>query len=283
MSALLALEGIGKRYRRGELSNWLLRHVSLELNPGEVVSIVATRSQGKTTLLRLACGILAPEEGRVLLDRCDLAQLPNSAYAKLLREHIAWAGRNGPGMRLQMLDYVALRLAVGRRTRRRHVRTVALDALERLDVAHTADRHWEQLSDLERALVELAQAIAPQPRLLLVDDLIDGFGMRETELLGRHLRVLARELRIGVLMTVSDPEAALRSDRVLSLHRTRLVPMSPAPAHHLAPDALRTVSENVIDFPRVPDAAQRRPRIAAPNPLQSPASGSSPHPRVAEP
>jgi putative ABC transport system ATP-binding protein len=256
MSTLLELDSIGKRYRRGELSNWLLRHATLQLDPGEVLSVVATRSQGKTTLLRLACGILAPDEGRVLLGRHDLAQLSNSAHSELLREHIAWAGRTGPGMRLQMLDYVALRLAIGRRTRRRRVRTLALEALERLDVPHTANRYWEQLSDLERALVELAQAVAARPRLLLVDDLIDGFGMRETELLGRLLRALARELRIGVLMTVSDPEAALRSDRVLSLHRTRLVPMSPVPALPPQSNPRRTASENVIDFPR---AAERSP------------------------
>ncbi len=74
-----------------------------------------------------------------------------------------------------------------------------------------------ELSDWERALVEIAQAIAGTPRLLLIDDVIDGFGMRETDELARLVRALAEDHEIGVLMAVSDPEAALCSHRVFSL------------------------------------------------------------------
>jgi ABC-type cobalamin/Fe3+-siderophores transport system ATPase subunit len=276
MNPLLTLQHVGKRYRRGDLTNWLLRDVCIQLYPGEVVSIVATRSQGKTTLLRVASGILAPDEGRVLLERQDLSLLSDSAQANLLRERIAWAGRTGPGMPLQILDYVALRLALGRRTQRRHVRTLALEALERLDVPHTAHRRWEDLSDLERALVELAQAIAPQPRLLLVDDLLDGFGIRETELLGQLLRSLARELRIGVLMSVSDPEAALRSDRVLSLHRTRLASMSPPSLQQPGTDGCPGARSNVIDFPRASSPNPPGPHVGEVGPRRPHAAERSP-------
>ncbi len=49
MSPVLSLEGVGKRYRRGERSHWLLRRATLEIAAGEVVAVVAMRSQGKTT------------------------------------------------------------------------------------------------------------------------------------------------------------------------------------------------------------------------------------------
>jgi ABC-type lipoprotein export system ATPase subunit len=239
MSALLSLEGIGKRYRRGELTCWLLRRVSLEVEVGEVVSVVAMRSQGKTTLLRIAAGMDTPDEGRVRLGQDDLEGLSDRAHARLLREQIGWAGRLGPRIGVSMLDYVAMRLAIGGRSRRREVRARALEALERVGVERSAERRWEELSDWERALVELAQAIAGAPRLLLVDDVLDGLGMRETEELARLVRALAGELRIGVLMAVSDPEAALCSHRVLSLADARLTTIS---------DAGRS-SANVIDFP----------------------------------
>jgi ABC-type lipoprotein export system ATPase subunit len=51
MSTLLSLEGIGKRYRRGDRTHWLLRHVTLQLAAGELAAVVAMRGQGKTTLL----------------------------------------------------------------------------------------------------------------------------------------------------------------------------------------------------------------------------------------
>ncbi len=223
---LLSLQGIGLRYRRGDLAKWLLRSVWLDVAPGEVVSVLALRSQGKTTLLRLAAGMVTPDEGRVLLGRTDLSGLSDAAHARVLREQLGWAGRLGPGLGVQMLDYVGLRLALGGRAHRRAVRAVALGALERVGVEHCAERCWGELSDWERVLVELAQALAGAPRLLLIDDLLDGLGVRETEEVALLVRSLAEELRLGVLMTVSDPEAALCSHRVLSLAGGRLTVLS---------------------------------------------------------
>jgi putative ABC transport system ATP-binding protein len=199
------------------------------------------RSQGKTTLLRIAAGILAVDEGRVLLGRNDFDALSDRTHSRLLREQLGWAGRSGPGIGVPMLDYVAMRLAIGGRTRRRKVRSLALEALERVGMEHSAERRWEELSDWERAHVEIAQAIAGGPRLLLIDDVIDGLGMRETEELARLVRTLAEDLRMGVLMAVSDLEAALCSHRVVSLAAGRVTPMSDPGAPSF---------ENVIDFPR---------------------------------
>jgi putative ABC transport system ATP-binding protein len=237
---LLSLQGIGLRYRRGDLARWLLRSVWLDVAPGEVVSVLALRSQGKTTLLRLAAGMVAPDEGRVLLGRTDLGGLSDPAHARVLREQLGWAGRLGPGLGVQMLDYVALRLTLGGRSHRRAVRSLALAALERVGVEHCAERRWGELSDWERVLVELAQALAGAPRLLLIDDLLDGLGARETEEVSVLVRALAEELGLGVLMTVSDPEAALCSHRVLSLAGGRLTALSDVGAHE--PGV-------VIDFP----------------------------------
>ena len=258
MSSLLSLEGVGKRYRRGERSHWLLRRATLQIAAGEVVAVVAMRSQGKTTLLRIASGMLAPDEGRVLLAGRDLDGLADHAHARLLREQVGLAGRLGPGLGVRMLDYVAMRLAIGGRSRRREVPSRAMEALEAMGAGHCAERYWEELSDWERALVEIAQAIAGTPRLLLIDDVLDGLGMRETDELARLVRALAEDHGIGVLMAVSDTEAALCSHRVLSLADGRLSALSPLPLP--SEDATAQSFENVIDFPRSPEPSLRDAR-----------------------
>jgi ABC-type branched-subunit amino acid transport system ATPase component len=240
VSELLSLEEVGKRHSRGERTRWILRDVSLEVGSRDVVSVVAMRGQGKTTLLRLAAGILAPDEGRVLLGGADLRGLADTQQSRLLREQIGWVGRGGPGMGVQMLDYVAMRLTIGRRHQRREVRSRALAALERVGMERCADRRWEALADWDRALVEIAQAIVGRPRLLLVDDVIDGLGMGETEAVAGLLRELADELELGVLMSASDVEAALSSHRVYSLAEGRLTLMS---------ELSEEPPANVIDFP----------------------------------
>jgi hemin transport system ATP-binding protein len=240
VSALLSLAGVGKRYQRGAWTRWLLRDVSLDVQAGEVVSVVAMRSQGKTTLLALAAGMTVPDEGRVLLGDTELRGLSDPAQSQLLREQIGWVGRGGPGIGVQMLDYVAMRLAIGRRHQRREVRLRAMEALERVGMERCAEQRWEDLSDWDRALVEIAQAIVGRPRLLLIDDVIDGLGMGETEEVAGLVRGLAESLQMGVLMTASDVEAALCSRRVFSLADSRLTLMS---------EPSEPIHENVIDFP----------------------------------
>ena len=109
--------------------------------------------------------------------------------------------------------------------------------MERVGAPGCAEQLWESMSDWERALVEVAQAIAGEPALLLVDDVTDALGIRETDELTALLRSLSSELGMGVLMTASDPQATLLSDRIMTLAGGRLTagPQSP--------------SGNVIEFP----------------------------------
>jgi putative ABC transport system ATP-binding protein len=245
---LLEITDVSKRYRRGSQSLRVLEGASLQVGRGEVVCVLGTRGQGKTTLLRIAAGMESADTGRVGFEGHDLATLGDRELSRLLGRKIAWAGKSGPGIRTRMLDYVAMPLLVGHGVReqvslrkrwraKRAVDERAMAALERVGAQACADQEWEGMSDWERALVELAQAIAGEPALLLVDDLTDALGIRETDELTTLLSSLARESKMGVLMTASDAQATLLSDRIMTLAGGRLTqgPQSPA--------------GNVIEFP----------------------------------
>jgi putative ABC transport system ATP-binding protein len=238
MSELLRLRNVSKRYRRGTQELRVLGGASLEVRTGEVVCVLGLRGQGKTTLLRIAAGMESADAGEVRFAGQDLARLSDGELSRLLGGQIAWAGKSGPGMRMRMLDYVAMPLLVGR-GRERDVYARARVALERVGAEGCAEQEWEQMSDWERALVEVAQAIAGEPGLLVVDDLTDTLGVRETDELCGLLRLLSVELEMGVLMSVSDAQATLLSDRILTLAGGRLTqgPQSPP--------------GNVIEFPGV--------------------------------
>jgi ABC-type cobalamin/Fe3+-siderophores transport system ATPase subunit len=250
---LLRLSEVSKRYRRGSQDLRVLEDASLQVGRGEVVCVLGTRGAGKTTLLRIAAGMESADAGLVSFDGQDLAALSDRELSRLLGGQIAWAGKSGPGIRTRMLDYVAMPLLVGQGARanrdswmrrglerRRSTRTVdarARAALERVGAPGCAEQLWESMSDWERALVEVAQAIAGEPALLLVDDVTDALGIRETDELTALLRTLSRELRMGVLMSVSDPQATLLSDRIMTLAGGRLTPGPQSPPG------------NVIEFP----------------------------------
>jgi ABC-type cobalamin/Fe3+-siderophores transport system ATPase subunit len=240
MSELLCFQDVSKSYRRGSQTLHVLQGASLEVQAGEVVCVLGMRGQGKTTLLQIAAGMESADEGSVQFAGRDLATLSDGELSLLLGGQIAWAGRSGPGIGMRLLDYVAMPLLVGRNTGRRarvggrhprlggrrgakgEVYARAAGALERVGAAGCAEQQWDSISDWERALVEIAQAIVGEPALLLVDDVTDALGVRETDELTGLLHALSRESQIGVLMSVSDPQATLLCDRILTLSGGRL-------------------------------------------------------------
>jgi ABC-type lipoprotein export system ATPase subunit len=218
--ALLSLTQVSKSYLRGRHEVRVLFDASLRLYEGEVLSVLGRRGVGKTTLLKVAAGLEEPDRGVVTLAGEDLRKLSDAELSRLLGEQIGWVQSSGPHSRVHVLDYVALPLLMSVGDREAYTR--AEEALERVGVADCGRQSWETLSDSERGLVGIAHAIARAPKLLLVDDVTTILGIRETDELARLLRALAKESRMGVLMTVSESSAALRSDRTMSLAGGRL-------------------------------------------------------------
>jgi predicted ABC-type transport system involved in lysophospholipase L1 biosynthesis ATPase subunit len=240
MGELLALQGVSKSYRRGGRRLRVLADVSLELELGEIGAVVGARDEGKTTLLKIAAGIEPPDTGEVRLGTRDLTLMGREERARLLGGEIAWIHREGPGVGLEVLDYLGLPLALGRRRGRREAREQVQRALDRVGAGRCARQRWEELSDWERVLVGLARGIVCEPRLLVLDSVTDGLGMRRVREAGELLLALASEQGCGVLLSCTDLEAALIADRVWSLERGRLSLLS----EHEVTQA------EIIEFPR---------------------------------
>jgi putative ABC transport system ATP-binding protein len=183
---------------------------------------VGTRDQGKTTLLRVAAGMLPPEKGTVRLGKLELAALRERELSRVLRSEIGLAARKGPAVRVRVRDYVGLPLATGLRLRWRERSRRATEALRMLGVADCADMRWRELSNWQRVRVELAQALVGKPSLLLIDDVLDGFGLGKKQEAIEILRTVIDELGCGVLMAASDHTSVLPSDRVWQLDEGKL-------------------------------------------------------------
>lgn len=247
MADVLCVDGVGLAFDRGRDRVSVLEDVSLSVGVGEIVAVVGSRSQGKTTLIRVAAGMLSPDRGRVVFDGRDLAVLKDREISEVWARGIGVAARSGPEARVRVREYVQLRLRARRwrwswpwhwdldwRERRREQRLRVTGVLEELGISGCADMRWDELSNWQRVLVELAQAVVVHPRLLLVDDLMDGFGLREKQAMMDLLEDFASEWGCGVLMAVSDHASALRSVRVWQLARRRLELM----ADHTGPDVI---------------------------------------------
>lgn len=214
--AVLSLARVSKSYWRGRHEIPVLDDVSLAVAAGEVVAVLGARAAGKTTLLRVACGIEAPDRGEVRFDGRELTARRRSPRLAGVPRGIGWVRRGGPAIAsMTMLDYVALPLLA--EVRHRDAQRRATRALADVGVPDAAAATWGELSDTERTLVTIAQATIHEPLLLLADDPASGLGVADRERVLAVMRRAVERTGMAVLMAVADVPELLRADRVHSL------------------------------------------------------------------
>jgi ABC-type lipoprotein export system ATPase subunit len=221
--ALLRLERISQRYQRPNGVKVALDKVSLSIPQGAIVGVFGPTAAGKSTLLRIAAGMLPPDDGAVLFDGERLDRMASSKRALLRRREIAcvWSDRRWDD-RLGVLDHVALPLlsdgfAHGTAERR------ARETLLRCEVEQCVGMELCELSDGERQLVEIARALVIEPRLLLADGPAADLSIIEQERIMVLLATLAHRAGAAVLVTARDAQTLLRADPVLYLRDGQLV------------------------------------------------------------
>lgn len=204
-SPLLRFAAVGRRVRDGERLRALLREASFELDPGASAGIYGPPRSGKSTLMRLACGLETADSGAVSFDGRDLANIGAAARAQLLRDEVALvcdeAWRPAPGETAlgRVVSAIGATGATVREARRR-----GLAALDALDVAGIAAEPASSLSRGQRARVELACAFAREPRLLLLDEPAPTPSVTERERLCAAIRRLAQERGVALLVASED-------------------------------------------------------------------------------
>jgi predicted ABC-type transport system involved in lysophospholipase L1 biosynthesis ATPase subunit len=218
-SGPLSIEGVWKGYSRGG-QRWteVLANVSLMVEPGEVVAVTGGRLEGKTTLLKITAGLERPDKGTVSLGDRLLVDCRDGQQSELLGRQIMWVDRHGPKLTMDVLKFVGWPLAL-HGSGRKQAECAAAQALEQVGARKCLGRRWGDLSNWQRVLVSLARAFAGSPRVVVIDDLLDGLGGSGTEEASDLLRSLidASRPRCGVLMSASDVESAMYADWVWSI------------------------------------------------------------------
>jgi predicted ABC-type transport system involved in lysophospholipase L1 biosynthesis ATPase subunit len=214
---LLALEHVGKRCKDGTHERAVLREVSFELDSGELAVVWGLRRSGRSTLLRVAAGIEAPDTGLVRFQGQDLA----GTGEEVLGDGIGYVQRTFPsadGRAALELVVVSL-LAQGIPLAQARVR--AREALERVGAERCATLRAGELDSAETVRVALARALAPRPRLLVVDEPTKGVDLLERDGILLLLRSLADE-GLAVLASARESTALSGADRALALSEGEL-------------------------------------------------------------
>jgi putative ABC transport system ATP-binding protein len=210
--ALLELAGVRKRYGRGQLERIALRDVSFELSHGELLAIWGRRNSGRSTLMRIAAGLEAPDLGTVSLDGRDL----HARGAGELREKIRYCRKTFLPTEGHLVIDRLITAQLTRGIRVAAARVHAEEALERAGASHCATLKPRELRIAEAVLVGIARSLVHQPELLVIDEPMLGVEERARDQILSVLRTLADE-GVSVLMSVGDVGCLAGADRALSL------------------------------------------------------------------
>lgn len=191
-----------------------LDRVSFALEPGERLAVLGPSGCGKTTLIRVVAGLELPDEGEVRFDG-QLVSRPGWAVAPH-RRRIGVAFQL-PALWPHMTAAENVRFGLHQRSRAQAEARVR-DALALVELSDKANRYPDQLSGGEARRVALARALAPEPRLLLLDEPLANLGGALRERLLAAIRNAAAETRCTLVYVTHEPaEAAAVADRTLTL------------------------------------------------------------------
>jgi ABC-type cobalamin/Fe3+-siderophores transport system ATPase subunit len=222
VTVVLRLVGVWKAFERGPDRIGVLQDVSLEVAAGQIAAVLGTRDQGKTTLIRVASGTLPVDHGSVFVDAREVTGISDDQLSEVLANKIGIATRTGPDVRLVVEDYVEMSLTATREWSSRERRRRVEHTLKEFDLTGAAGLMWRDLSNWQRVLVEFAQAVIVRPRLLLIDDVLDGLGLGKKQAALELIEGFAEDIGCGVLMAVSDHATAVRAGQVWHLTNGKL-------------------------------------------------------------
>jgi len=201
------LEFIGVQKQFGKTV--AVRDLNLSVHKGEFISLLGPSGCGKTTTLRMIAGFETPDEGKIILDGNDLANIPpNHRGAGMVFQAYALFPN------LPVWGNIAFGLQISRRPKD-EINQVVSDMLRLVRLEGVENRYPDQLSGGQQQRVALARALALQPRILLLDEPLSALDAMVRVGLRGEIRHIQSELGITTVYVTHDQEEALSiSDRV---------------------------------------------------------------------
>ncbi|MDO5769791.1 MAG: ABC transporter ATP-binding protein [Psychrobacter sp.] len=205
-------------------------NVSFEVQEGEVFTIVGPNGAGKSTIFNLISRLYEPTTGRIVFDGIEITKLPAHDIAKL---GIARTFQN-----IELFDHssVLQNLLIGRHSRRdtnwleellflpsvrrseREHRRVVEEVIDFLGLEAYRDKLIAGLPYGVRKVVEIARALASNPKLILLDEPASGLSVEETSEMAWWIEDMQKDLGLTILMVEHDMSLVTRvSDRVLAV------------------------------------------------------------------
>lgn len=218
--ALIEVEQLSKRFGQ----HTVLDRISLSIERGESVVIIGQSGTGKSVFLKHLIRLLDPDEGRVVFDGSDLAEISHAELTDV-RRRIAMVFQSAALLdSLTVSENVGLGLKETRRMSSAKIAPIVEECLELVGLADAADKMPSELSGGMRKRVGLARAIANRPEVVLYDEPTTGLDPVTAETINELIVSLNERVSATSVAVTHDMHSAFMiAHRIIMLHRGMIV------------------------------------------------------------
>jgi iron(III) transport system ATP-binding protein len=221
--ALLQIRNLKKSYGSAQI----LKGIGLDIEQGELISLLGPSGSGKTTVLRCIAGLEIPDkdsgemllDGKVLSGKGTFLEPEKRRMGMVFQNYAVWPHMN-------VFDNVAFPLRIQAKKgeiAREEVRRRTMEALSLVKLDTLSDRFAHQLSGGQQQRVALARALGMKPTLLLLDEPLSNLDAILREELGAEIRRLQKSLNLTTILVTHDQREALSlSDRIIILNHGQI-------------------------------------------------------------
>ena len=197
---------------------WVLEDVSFQAKRGELIAIVGPSGCGKTTLLKTIVGILFPQKGSIFIDQVDITNIPIEKRA------IGYVPQNqGLFPHLKTSENIAFGL-IAQKKKKEEIHSRVHELAKMSGIEGVLNRKPHELSGGQQQRVALLRALAPSPKLLLLDEPLSNIDAQLREQLAIYIRNMQIKSEITALFVTHDlDEAKMLADKIVVVNQGKVI------------------------------------------------------------
>ena len=213
----LSLSGVRRTFVQGDRRLEVLRGITLDLRPGEIVALVGQSGSGKSTLLHIAGLLERPDQGDIIIDGKSAGAAGDRERTALRRRFLGFVYQYHHLLpEFSAIENVMLPQMLNGHARG-EARARAAELLAMVQLKDRSDHRPGRLSGGEQQRVAIARAVANGPRVLLADEPTGNLDFSTADAVFHQLLSLVRQTGMAALVATHNPELAGRMDRTVTL------------------------------------------------------------------
>jgi lipoprotein-releasing system ATP-binding protein len=220
--SVLSLSGISRIYTQGDNKINVLRNVDLNINRGEIISLIGSSGSGKSSLLHIAGLLEQPDSGDITINGVKFSKMNDQERTISRRHSIGFIYQFHHLLSdFSAIDNIIIPMMIAGQDKS-YSQERATILLSKLGLEDRKDHLPSQLSGGEQQRVSIARAIANKPDLLLADEPTGNLDSKTADIVFDQFISLVRQENMSVLLATHNFKLSEKSDRVISIQNGEL-------------------------------------------------------------